>query len=189
MLQVKNSRERFLNGDEIRLLLETAPMPYRLIILIALSTGIRKEGVVKLKWSEIKDGTIDIKSKGGKLIAGPIAKDVQDAIARYRSGLKVMSKYVFPNQDNPSTHITYREWEVDKIFERLGWDDVTFHTLRHTFASHFMRTNKNIRMQQDLMGHGHLNVTERYSHFNDQDKREAFEGLSKSLGLGISVLD
>jgi integrase/recombinase XerD len=66
---------------------------------------------------------------------------------------------------------------------------VTFHTFRHTFASHFMRNHKDIRMLQELLGHGHLNVTERYSHVNDQDKREALEGLSKSLGLKISVQD
>ena len=41
----------------------------------------------------------------------------------------------------------------------------TFHSLRHTFASEFMRQGGNIYTLQKLLGHSTVLQTERYAHF------------------------
>lgn len=59
-------------------------------------------------------------------------------------------------------------------------DDVTFHTLRHTFASWAIMTLKEL---QELLGHSSLAMTMRYAHLAPEHLRTAvsrLEGLTGS---------
>lgn len=40
------------------------------------------------------------------------------------------------------------------------------HTLRHTFASHFMMNGGNILVLQRILGHSNIKITIRYAHFS-----------------------
>ena len=43
---------------------------------------------------------------------------------------------------------------------------VTPHTLRHVFASELLRSGANLRQIQELLGHKHLDSTQRYTRVN-----------------------
>lgn len=47
--------------------------------------------------------------------------------------------------------------------------NVTFHTARHTFATIFLRRNKNLKTLQALLGHSDIKETAKYSHVLDED--------------------
>jgi integrase len=60
-------------------------------------------------------------------------------------------------------------------------DDVTFHTLRHTFASWAMRRGVTLKELQELLGHASLTMTMRYAHRAPEHLRSAvsrLEGLT-----------
>jgi integrase len=57
--------------------------------------------------------------------------------------------------------------------------DVTFHTLRHTFCSRLVQAGVPLRMVQVLARHSNIEVTERYAHVGDGHTREAVERLSE----------
>ena len=48
--------------------------------------------------------------------------------------------------------------------EKAGIRPITFHTLRHTFASHFMMNGGSIYDLQKILGHSKVEMTMRYAH-------------------------
>lgn len=54
---------------------------------------------------------------------------------------------------------------------------VTPHTLRHVFASELLHAGANLRQIQDLLGHKHLDSTQRYTRVNARELRGAIKRL------------
>ncbi len=46
---------------------------------------------------------------------------------------------------------------------------VSYHTLRHSFATHMLENGVNIRVLQTLMGHADVKTTEIYTHVMKRD--------------------
>lgn len=64
--------------------------------------------------------------------------------------------------------------------EKAGISDVTWHTLRHTFASRLVNSGVDIVTVKELLGHSSISVTMRYAHTNIESKRAAVEKLDGS---------
>jgi len=62
--------------------------------------------------------------------------------------------------------------------DRLGWEDVTLHTLRHTCASRLVQGGLDLYRVKDWLGHSSVTVTERYAHL-----------APGKLDAGVSVLE
>jgi site-specific recombinase XerD len=65
--------------------------------------------------------------------------------------------------------------------KRAGIEDIRFHDLRHSFASHLIMGGVNLRTVQTLLGHKDLRMIMRYSHLSPERLREAVQNLDKSL--------
>ena len=57
-------------------------------------------------------------------------------------------------------------------------EDVTFHTLRHTFASWAMMRGASLKELQELLGHASLTMTMRYAHLSPDRLRSAVSRLN-----------
>jgi integrase len=68
---------------------------------------------------------------------------------------------------------------------RAGISGVTWHTLRHTFASRLVNRGVDIVTVQELLGHSTVTVTMRYTHTNLDSKRAAIEKLD---GFGDNLV-
>ena len=62
---------------------------------------------------------------------------------------------------------------------------VTPHTLRHVFASELLSAGANLRQIQELLGHKHLDSTQRYTHVTAHQLR----GAVKRLHFGVADAD
>ena len=55
------------------------------------------------------------------------------------------------------------------------------HTLRHSFATILSVNNINSLQLKDLLNHGDIKMTERYTHLNVESNRGAIDGLGDIL--------
>jgi integrase/recombinase XerC len=62
---------------------------------------------------------------------------------------------------------------------------VTPHTLRHVFASELLSAGANLRQIQDLLGHKHLDSTQRYTRVTAHELR----GAVKRLRVGAHLTE
>jgi integrase len=63
------------------------------------------------------------------------------------------------------------------ILKRAGLTGITWHTLRHTFASRLTRSGVDLVTVKELLGHSTINTTMRYAHSNHETKARAVAKL------------
>ena len=56
-----------------------------------------------------------------------------------------------------------------------GINNVTPHTLRHSFATHMLRGSAPLRNVQELMGHANISTTQLYTQLADEHMREVYD--------------
>jgi integrase len=82
-----------------------------------------------------------------------------------------------------------------RIVKELGFNEgitdrrqaVTFHTLRHTFASWLAIQGESIITLKDMLGHKSTAMTERYSHLIPDHKRRAAARLEEAFNGGTAA--
>jgi len=108
---------------------------------------------------------------------------MSDALARkYKNASREFAwQYVFPAKKysiDPRSGLERRHHVMEsglqkavKKSARLANIDkqVTYHTLRHSFATAMLENGVNIRVLQTLMGHADVKTTEIYTHVMDKD--------------------
>ncbi|WP_157973421.1 tyrosine-type recombinase/integrase [Blastomonas sp. UPD001] len=93
-------------------------------------------------------------------------------------------RYVFPS-DGGQTNFVAADGVLGRICKRLGWQDVTAHTLRHTFGSVAGELGYSELTIAAMLGHAAGSVTGRYVHIDDAVK-SAVERVSLEIA---SLLD
>lgn len=180
-----------LTDDEEQALLATFDRRYptaernRLMILLALNTGMRIGDLLGLKWSDIEldTGRCHIKLGKGKkdrviFIRAEILSAMVDLAAkmgRKRDGLVFTT---LPNADlkrkaKPILSQYLRGMITAKAKKAGISKRVHFHLLRHTYLTKLYSRTKDIRLVQEVAGHANIATTQIYTHVSGEDVREA----------------
>ena len=64
---------------------------------------------------------------------------------------------------------------AQELRARGGINNVTPHTLRHSFATHMLRGSAPLRNVQELMGHANISTTQLYTQLADEHMREVYD--------------
>jgi integrase len=188
-----NRRQRFFNHDEadvlLRKLKETSKQIYQMAFL-ALHTGMRASEIFRLTWGCIDTdrGIITIlDAKPGKGRPAFMTEQVRAMFLDMTEGKN--DDLVFPNKDGGTfseiSHI-FRDAVVDLKFNEGVKDRrqrVMFHTLRHTFGSWHAEAGTDLYVIKELMGHGSITLTERYSHLSQGTLQNATRNLERSIDI------
>jgi site-specific recombinase XerD len=162
-----------LSREEVgRLLKVMSNLKHKTLLMVAYSGGLRVGEVVRLKVSDIDSGRMQI-----RVTAGKGAKDRYTLLSEV--ALKTLREYyrvykpkdgLFSGED-PSDHLSERSAEriFKQAIKKAGITKrATFHTLRHSFATHLLEDGVDIRYIQELLGHGSIKTTERYTHVSQK---------------------
>jgi len=172
-----NLKERVLSDEEEEKLLAHCPSHLKPIIVTALNTGMRKNEILRLKWSQVDltNRTIRAtKTKSGRDRFIPINDAVHEVLLLQKQ--RTNGDYVFPNPENNFPFKTVRKG-FEASCRRAGISNLRFHDLRHTFATRLIRKGVDIVTVQNLLGHHSLTITQRYTHSSIPLKREAVDLL------------
>jgi len=168
-LQEEAPRLRYLSLDEIDLLLNNVTGTLRVIVNVALDTGMRKGEIFSLKWDDIDTNNLHIhlpKTKTGKARDIPITAELLQLL----NTLPRKTEKVF-NQESCNT-----SWRTLK--KKTGINNLRFHDLRTTFASWMIMNGVDITTVARLLGHSDIQMTyERYAGLSPDHRRDAIENL------------
>ena len=137
----------------------------RLIVLIAVTTGMRIAEIFGLKWSDVqyREGLLAVRAKlkGGKMRYVPMASELADEFRRFPAILG--QDRIFPPEPGAKRERQRVDKSFDTVLEMAGIEDFRFHDLRHTFASWYMMNGGDLYELAKILGHSNIKMTERYA--------------------------
>ncbi len=159
---------RVLSPEEVLRLLEAAPGPkHKAALSVAYGAGLRAMEVVALKVCDIDSKRMMLRVEQGKGRKDRHAMLSPQLLELLRDWWRIARPQVwlFPGQ-NRVNHLTTRQLNravhaaarLAEITKR-----VSPHTLRHSFATHLLEQNIDIRVIQVLLGHAKLDTTALYT--------------------------
>lgn len=173
MPRLDNRRERFLQPEEARALL--AELHRRshqtwLMALISLQCGLRFSEIAGIRHMDInlQQGLLYIaESKNGRARHAYLTPELIDALRDLPA--RPANALVFPARDGK------KMTNVSDSFSRA----VDYLGLRHTYASWLACSGAGQAMIAELLGHSSLEMSRRYTHLMDDEKKSTMERISK----------
>lgn len=174
-------RVRYLQPTELRAVLEAAPEWLRPIIALAVSTGMRRSEILKLRW-------LDVDLNGRRLLL-PQTKNGEGRIVYLNrlalqaiESLPVSEKtkptdVLFPGLDPPWVSVKFA-----RVCRSLNIADFHLHDLRHTAASWMRMQGADIHTVAQLLGHKDLRMAARYQHLSPVFLADAVGRLDEVFG-------
>jgi integrase/recombinase XerD len=151
----------------------------RLMVSMLYACGFRISELINLKISDInfeeKTGFVK-QGKGRKDRLFNIPEFLSEDIKKQAQEQKeIGSELLFSNPTDSSKKLSASNIEkiVRKATKRAGIQkDVHCHTLRHSFATHLLENNVDIRKIQELLGHSDLSTTQIYTHVSKEELKK-----------------
>ena len=178
---------KFLNQNDIGNLLSVPDVSTeiglrdRAILELMYACGLRVSEAVNLKMSDVDadTGILTCKGKGSKTRKVPIGKSAIEWLKKYlivrRKKEKVEINNLFVNfSGRPINRQTIFKF-IKEYAEKIGLEDVSPHTLRHSFATHLIQNRADIRSVQQMLGHADISTTQIYTHLTDKHLRQTYE--------------
>ena len=180
-----NTGLRVLSPEEEKSLLQNASPYLQDLIRFALNTGLRIGEIFSLRWPsvDLKRGILNVFApKTEKLREVPINSETRKVLEAWWLGKK--NEIVFYNPETGKPFVDLKAGFA-LACGKAKISGVTWHTLRHTFASRLVNTGVDIVTVKELLGHSSISVTMRYAHTNFDSKRAAVEKLD---GFGDNLV-
>ncbi|PIQ78675.1 integrase [Candidatus Peregrinibacteria bacterium CG11_big_fil_rev_8_21_14_0_20_41_10] len=154
-----------LSRDEIKKMIGlTKYGQHKLLLALSYGAGLRVSEVIKLKYSDIDFPSKLILVREGKGKKDRLVLLPQNLIA-YIQQHTHKGSYLFMGA-TWEEHLCARsaQYIFKNAAKRAGIrDDASFHSLRHSFATHMLEDGVDIRFIQDLMGHRDIRTTQIYT--------------------------
>lgn len=181
-----------LTIDEVNMLLNSIPtddpisMRNRCMVEVLYASGLRVSEMCYLTMQSLNlhKGFVKCIGKGDKERIVPMNQKccqlLKVYIEEYRPQLceNVSSQYLFINKKGQPIHRDDFYHILEKIVKKSGLKKhVTPHTLRHTFATHLLENDADLRSIQEMLGHSDISTTTLYTHVSDHKAISEYQNL------------
>ncbi len=175
----------FLSEEEVMKMLDFSPQEKELdirnkaILELLYATGIRASELVNLDLSmfDMKSKLLRVYGKGKKERIIPVAKAAFEALNTYLSKSRGYTEgALFLSKSRK--RLTQRDLQriVKKAIVKVATlNQMSPHTMRHTFATHLLNRGANLRAVQELLGHESLSTTQIYTHVSIEKLKEEYK--------------
>ncbi len=175
----------FLSEEEVRKMLDFSSQEEELdirnktILELLYATGIRASELVNLDLSmfDVKSKLLRVYGKGKKERIIPVARAAFEALDRYISEVRGYEEgALFLSKSGK--RLTQRDLQriVKKAIVKVATlNQMSPHTMRHTFATHLLNRGANLRAVQELLGHESLSTTQIYTHVSVEKLKEEYK--------------
>lgn len=146
------------------------------------ATGIRVTELISLKVTDVnlKLGFIVCRDNNKERVV-PFGRKAKNALLRY---LESARRDMIENEEEDTLFVNYSGqpmsrqgfWKLIKYYAKKAGieEDITPHTLRHSFAAHLVENGADLRSVQEMLGHSDISTTQIYATMNHNHIREVY---------------
>jgi integrase len=202
-LKIRESNSHAYEHAEIAFMLDKLPEPARTVCAVAAFTGLTRSEIPALKWSDYKDGEINVSRKKwrghigapkteAREAAVPVAPLLQEILTKYkanRSFPPVADGWIFYGQKEK------KPIDMDNLSRRdipqfingawFGW-----HSFRRGLGTRLSDMGMSATNIQSILRHANISTTQGHYIFPNQDKakaglRKLTETVRKTYGVKV----
>jgi integrase len=185
-LKEPRGRVRFLSDEERQRLLDVCKKSeskylYKIVVL-ALSTGARRNEIIKLDWKDLDLNRAvitlhDTKNNERRIL--PLRGHAMDLMKEHAKVRNLHCHYVFTS-DNECKPIDIRTaWET--ALKKANIEDFRFHDLRHSAASYLAMNGASLAEIAEVLGHKTLQMVKRYAHLSEAHTASVVERMNNKI--------
>ena len=153
-----------------------------IIVVLALSTGARRNEIVSLKWDQVdldREAITLYETKNGEIRVLPIqghAKSLIEDLARFSNS---RDGYLFPSKIIDAPVDITKSWRT--ALKTTGIADFRFHDLRHSAASYLAMNGASLNDIAEILGHKTLAMVKRYAHLSESHTKGVISHMNKMI--------
>lgn len=157
-----------LSIEEIRLIIKSSKnFKHRCLLSLAYGSGLRVSEVVNIKIADLDFERLTVNVRQGKgqkdrrtVLSQSLVDDLKILIKD-----RNFSEYLFINHNDQKLTSRTAQAIFYQALKNSGLNKiVSFHVLRHSFATHLLENGVDLRYVQELLGHNSIKTTQVYTH-------------------------
>ena len=180
-------RVRFLDDQERIVLLQAckeSSNPYLyIVVVIALSCGLRQGELMNLRWENIdlfKGRIVLHETKNGERRVVPLRGHALELLKSFSQTRLQNIGLLFPSKEDAQKPMDLRfPWE--KALKKAGIENYKFHDNRHSCASALLMNQASLPEIAEVLGHKTLAMVKRYSHLSETHTANVVESMNQKM--------
>ena len=166
--KLSKSLPNTINEEELKRAYDNASGAVKTMLGILCTTGIRIQELLDLKWEDINliDCSLCINGKGAKERMVYTTEKVLTDIAAYKTAMNPHGQ-MFCISQRTARHMI---WESLKPY--CNAKQLSPHVIRHTWATRLAKNGANVSQIGTLLGHEHLETTQKYIDMTQHDNKK-----------------
>ncbi len=194
MLKVPPYKHNYLSEEECLMLTGNTKGLFRDMVLFALKTGLRFGEIIAVEWDDI-DFSQKLLTVRKSIVLGEVGSPksnkfryipLTDEVIEMLKERGNKEGYIFTEENNLALKPPYCAKKLWRLCDQAGVRRISWHVLRHTFASHLVQKGVSIKAVQELLGHSDIKTTLRYAHISTESLRQSIRVLEGNKNVLIN---